>query len=544
MPLSNSEFDQKATFIQHLLPGLSAGTYILEAEQEIWEKGKTKKLDSTSLRRLISVESSRLSAINNLVESCYPPDRSASKGPGPYDTCLPHVVLKDVPGLPWLREPTILDQNKEPLEHHGVKHDPDIAPWLAVLLIHEEDLKPSNGFLFSDFNNIVSRGLKNQLVPEGCDIYDYNLKGIYELSKLEETDRKGRMSADCYSLFSHPQLQAHEGNSKLVDLGLADKPNEACIYTTLKMDFFQSIAPTLEDLKFMAHIRQVDTALQPRNKVAPAIQRYGVVLSNRIPKKGKAFAMLVSLENLEDALPSSGVSLAEKYIRLPVLYNWQFEVGEDTSAEFEYALKTLNGTTYQESTAEVQLQHPHFNLKDTAADAYDPKTKKGRIQEALKKGYVPFNHITRGEEGINDPVQTVSWYRGPLVPYRVPVGQVVFKEQLADGSALVHSAHSADELLRYDKDLQMFDTSYAAAWQLGKMLCLENNLVAGELYEWKRANEHRVIAQCEADLLIDQIPHLASSNDGIDDASLHEPTAFQQLSHYTIQSLIDLFESA
>jgi len=42
--------------------------------------------------------------------------------------------------------------------------------------------------------------------------------------------------------------------------------------------------------------------------------------------------------------------------------------------------------------------------------------------------------------------------------------------------------------VRYDSTSGLFDVSYAAAWELGRMLTLQNQRLAVELFNWKRAN--------------------------------------------------------
>jgi hypothetical protein len=84
-------------------------------------------------------------------------------------------------------------------------------------------------------------------------------------------------------------------------------------------------------------------------------------------------------------------------------------------------------------------------------------------------GYIPLPHSLR--QGS----KTVSWYRGPIVP-----GE---NTQTHDFPVKV-----SDELLRYDSNLGIFDTSYAMAWQLGRMLTLQNQGLAIDLFNWKRAN--------------------------------------------------------
>ena len=72
--------------------------------------------------------------------------------------------------------------------------------------------------------------------------------------------------------------------------------------------------------------------------------------------------------------------------------------------------------------------------------------------------------------------KTVSWYRGPLVPlnYHKP----------AQVQELVSCA---DELLRYDPDIGLFDVTYAAAWQLGRLLALQNQSFALALNRTRKA---------------------------------------------------------
>jgi hypothetical protein len=53
-------------------------------------------------------------------------------------------------------------------------------------------------------------------------------------------------------------------------------------------------------------------------------------------------------------------------------------------------------------------------------------------------------------------------------------------------------AQSADELVRYDPDLSMFDVSYTAAWQLGRLLALQDKDLSTGLYQWKRQHAQRV----------------------------------------------------
>ena len=67
----------------------------------------------------------------------------------------------------------------------------------------------------------------------------------------------------------------------------------------------------------------------------------------------------------------------------------------------------------------------------------------------------------------------MSWYRGPLVPLKY--------------LKLETYPHlpSADAALRYDYQTGLLDASYAAAWQLGRLLALQNTHFAKSLYRYR-----------------------------------------------------------
>jgi hypothetical protein len=89
---------------------------------------------------------------------------------------------------------------------------------------------------------------------------------------------------------------------------------------------------------------------------------------------------------------------------------------------------------------------------------------------SMAMGYSALNHTTRQGE------RAVSWYRGPLVPLPVQ------PESLSTWPV-------SDAALRFDPARAMLDVSYAAAWQLGRLLVLSDTEVAQALFEWRRQNQ-------------------------------------------------------
>jgi hypothetical protein len=82
-------------------------------------------------------------------------------------------------------------------------------------------------------------------------------------------------------------------------------------------------------------------------------------------------------------------------------------------------------------------------------------------------GFVPVNHDLRNLD------TTISWYRGPLVP------------MLYEMSMSYADISCADAAQRFNVETGMFDTSYAAAWQLGRLLALQDQAFAQGLYRFR-----------------------------------------------------------
>ncbi|MEM9687701.1 MAG: hypothetical protein AAF934_12395, partial [Bacteroidota bacterium] len=113
------------------------------------------------------------------------------------------------------------------------------------------------------------------------------------------------------------------------------------------------------------------------------------------------------------------------------------------------------------------------------------------INPYLQSGFYPLPHKLRGGG------QTVSWYHGPLSPQ-------------SNTESLSFPAKGSDALLRYYEATGLFDVSYAAAWELGRLLALQNTRFSTELYQWKRRYAKADTKQGQ--LATDGIAHLQGGN--------------------------------
>lgn len=260
-----------------------------------------------------------------------------------------------------------------------------------------------------------------------------------------------------------------------------EQPGDACNVVDICGALFVRIAPSLADLAWLAHVRSVLVEAKPSaNPQTTATQDYAVLVANRLARMGsKSTVLLVSLEGMADYLPGSGTdgapALTATTLRLACLASWSFDCPA-IDQSFAGVLEALGSVGV--------LALPAVPVPDTAPD---PESLK-QVAAAMAMGYVGMNHQLR------DGGQTASWYRGPLIPYHatarleldIPLG-------------------SADAALRYDPDNGLLDASYAAAWQLGRMLALQSKTFSSTLLRWKHAIKLQRVADIERSFLLQAI---------------------------------------
>ena len=172
-------------------------------------------------------------------------------------------------------------------------------------------------------------------------------------------------------------------------------------------------------------------------------------------------------------------------VRLISLKSWRFHnIAEDQS--FTQELESLNAApastpagerdTVDHLTAGSAAFHvPIKPLPDDSGEMPEAElTALKTGQQYLRSGAVALRHFLR------DGGETMSWYRGP------------FTATPEVGAALSLPARGPDALLIYDPRVGMFDVSYAAAWELGRMMVLEDSDFAMRLYHWKQAHSRNL----------------------------------------------------
>ncbi|MCC9020465.1 hypothetical protein [Flavobacterium lipolyticum] len=232
-----------------------------------------------------------------------------------------------------------------------------------------------------------------------------------------------------------------------------EKSTDGCFTIDLTKEQFETHVPYMESLSLLAHAKEVSIENKDKEGItdlnADGNGVFSVIVGNRLPASGKQnTAIVVSLEGhtryLADASPKANIPTDIK-IRLVVLASWNFM--DSGNASFSQLVNSVDikPISIQRENEAIELR-PYFD-----------------------SGYVPLEHLTR------TGASTISWYHGPFVPKLFP------------STSKTVSFSSSDAALRYDKTTGFFDISFAAAWQLGRILGLQNQEFAKALLNWRLA---------------------------------------------------------
>ncbi len=222
----------------------------------------------------------------------------------------------------------------------------------------------------------------------------------------------------------------------------------------------------------LSHTRAIDF-VDSRNQDNSRGEERAVVVASRLPEQGKRIQVhLVSLERCYETTASGLRFLGDRpgindKVRLISLYSWDFFCQAHEEDSFDGLVGRLGAGLFHLDSAVV--------TSGTAAVQQEAR-------RHLNSGFAPLVHRFRqGDAGV-------SWYHGPLLATATP--------PVAGMPPRFAAARAADDLLLYNQGQGLFDVSYAAAWELGRLLMLENTRIATTLYEWKRA---RAQAQARRD---------------------------------------------
>ncbi|MEZ5476191.1 MAG: hypothetical protein R3E95_01430 [Thiolinea sp.] len=441
----------KVSFIDNHVPGLEDGDYRLTIKQSLQTADGSgfSAADATQFL-YFSVAGPRYSLDPSLINSVFPPER----GVGEYSNVLPHIIFNRST-LPWERRIDEADSG---------------IPWMALLVLNQDEVE-------------------DHITPQTVAV----------------SDIKNGLTADpANGQGSMPAMAEEVGQTDTDLLQVIDVP----------LSLLKATVPPKGDLQLLAHVRlNSDDSLNTDDGSASQADPdesdlFPVLVANRLPAMGlpeettgqdaaeeatgqdapgqEASVFLVSLEGRSDiytALAQYSEDTRDDLYRLVMLKTWTFTALAESKTFTDYLMDAARiPASGESSTTDNLLRLDSLNTASGDSEAV------GLANGLLNAGFVPCPHEMRQGN------QTVSWYRGPLVP-GLPAGN--------SGSSVGSKADfetigvkSQDQLVRYISNAGMFDLSYAAAWQLGQLLTLKNTSVGVALYNWKR---QRALAAQPAD---------------------------------------------
>jgi hypothetical protein len=230
-----------------------------------------------------------------------------------------------------------------------------------------------------------------------------------------------------------------------------EEKKQACAYIDIDKKLFLDLMPAPDELPFLCHARCVDSSLKSLSENLQDDYR-AVLVGNRLAAAAeegiKNRCYLVSFEGFGDYF-APGAFANYQRIRLITLSSWDF-------------------------TAITQPYHfgEMFSELSMGSVTQDiPEAGQG-LRTILAEGFAALPHQLRNGD------HTVSFYRGPLTTGPTTDPNL--------------PASNADSLYRYDPALGMFDVSHAVAWQLGRLLALNNPAVSMKIMR-KRGDNHRAM---------------------------------------------------
>ena len=273
-------------------------------------------------------------------------------------------------------------------------------------------------------------------------------------------------------------------------LEYGQQPEDPCRYIDVPADLFSAIAPLSTEMRWLCSARLV-------NKVATQARAFvdvdtptgesAVVVGNRLAKAGhKTTCCLVSLENMGDYLPDrDGPPAGTTALRLIVLADWLFS-SVTQPVTFRQYFEDLDHTP-------ATLQIPYRMASGTSNE---------KVKQALELGYTILPYHTRQGGDI------YSWYRGPFLPFTTK-------------QAVSVPVPSQDALISYDPENGITDLSLSAAWQLGRLLALNDLGFSTTLYNWKQSQDQTAVNTFEQDFLSAGF-HLTAAGKRVSTTEFHQ----------------------
>lgn len=525
-PLSQLQPGQ-IQFYDNYVPRLHDGAYVIGVTQQL--TGATNQKFAATQK--FEINGPRWSIPANLIHSSLPPPNHS----GRFEEQLPQIVLKKRT-LPWER---YLDDS-----------DPD-APWMGVMVFDAGDGAEATAAVAGGVVSAVTvanAGAGYEIAP-AVQFKGGGGSGATALATINAAGQvtgitvtnggSGYTSAPLITIGSLSNTATvtlanllAPGNDaggqpiaapNVSLLAPFDQPTDTCNIIDITTAAFAAYAPVydqngvVDELKFCAHVRQVNTGDKEPLGMAKADGWFAVLLAKRFPRAkdggqtaNRQIAHLVSFEGYGTRMTGhASVFGSSQMVRLVSLATWTFTCLPDTGESFAQLMRDLI-TTENNSAYLLKPLYNQPGLTNSSSVATAQKT--------LELGYVPLAYQTLQGE------RTFAWYRGPLSPVVPP--------DFPDDPHL----ESASSSVVYNPATGIFDQSYAVAFQTGRLLALSDRTFGSNLLKWRR-DAHQMV-----NLLLERLPSTdITALKGVDAAAARQLLEQNVVSESVMAWLVDDF---
>lgn len=233
-----------------------------------------------------------------------------------------------------------------------------------------------------------------------------------------------------------------------LETGDGDPAKTQCMVVDVPAALINQLVPSKEDMTAMASARLV-SVMDKEITATTEDGWFAVLMGNRFPRNGRRNTQyVVSMEGYGTSKTNifypNQVPAGYTAVRLVMLISWSFDNVDDNQ-------------TFDQLMANLKVDRLSM-----------PKTTTSEpVLKAFEMGYTALDHVTRQGE------TTVSWYRGPLLPMYMP------KNPPPAHPTGVYP--NSDSVLRFDPAFGMFDVSIATAWQIGRLLGMQDSNFAAAI---------------------------------------------------------------
>jgi hypothetical protein len=450
-------------------PPLPAGEYTLRVSTEVSLAGATLPADV----RHFNVEGPRFTLAPTEVAGVFPP-RNAR---GAFSDALPHITFGRRT-LPWERTADPAGALPLPPADGGAPPRPGGAPpWLALLLFDETEVPEATVLTDQPVSEVLPAAVRRTLSP-------------------------------------------------------APPADARCDCVEASAGLLKEILPTVEELHLLTHVRQVN--IEDRELSANDSDGwFSVVVSNRVPQRNRKYrACLVSLEGRTDLLTNVEPPVASDFFIGPVFELLTTAATDTVTPARPVVTDATPGLAFNAADlsvpsggvsalglrAGVEFLPPQLlteNLRYVRRERlvllhtwlFECKGG-GTFQQLAENVDVGLIGEVRGDfPKVADtghlPVEMrdragspqTAWYRGPLVPF--PVTRDTRGPY-----------HSADQARRVSPETGLEEITYAAAFEVGRLLAAADGRLAQELMRWRRGDFRSAVELTMKDLLGDRFPAL------------------------------------